>query len=141
MGLPTLARAILTIACGHSLPSKEQNYSKSRGQFTNNTCLRNIFSRSQKPRHSGIALTNILRRLNLLFSPSHRWLKISKAMGGTRTPRQVASRVQKYNLKLKKWGAFFFSFRLTYDISHESNICRTWMMLNPRPIYSEIIRA
>ncbi|KAH9474544.1 ZZ-type zinc finger-containing protein 3 [Psilocybe cubensis] len=33
-----------------------------------------------------------------------RWQKISRAMGGRRTPRQVASRVQKYFEKLKKFG-------------------------------------
>ena len=33
-----------------------------------------------------------------------RWQKISKAMGGKRTPRQVASRVQKYFEKLKRFG-------------------------------------
>ena len=33
-----------------------------------------------------------------------RWQKISRAMNGTRTPRQVASRVQKYFEKLKKFG-------------------------------------
>ncbi|KAF8961408.1 hypothetical protein BDZ97DRAFT_1829146 [Flammula alnicola] len=33
-----------------------------------------------------------------------RWQKISKAMGGRRTPRQVASRVQKYFEKLKKFS-------------------------------------
>ena len=33
-----------------------------------------------------------------------RWQKISRAMGGRRTPRQVASRVQKYLEKLKKFG-------------------------------------
>ncbi|KAF5325415.1 hypothetical protein D9619_010008 [Psilocybe cf. subviscida] len=32
-----------------------------------------------------------------------RWQKISRAMGGRRTPRQVASRVQKYFEKLKKY--------------------------------------
>ena len=34
----------------------------------------------------------------------YRWSKISKAMGGRRTPRQVASRVQKYFEKLKLFG-------------------------------------
>ncbi|KAI9507119.1 hypothetical protein F5148DRAFT_981893 [Russula earlei] len=34
----------------------------------------------------------------------NRWSKISKAMGGRRTPRQVASRVQKYFEKLKLFG-------------------------------------
>ncbi|TFK28236.1 hypothetical protein FA15DRAFT_701136 [Coprinopsis marcescibilis] len=34
-----------------------------------------------------------------------RWQKISRAMGGRRTPRQVASRVQKYFEKLKRFGA------------------------------------
>ncbi|KAI0251525.1 hypothetical protein BJV78DRAFT_1210337 [Lactifluus subvellereus] len=34
----------------------------------------------------------------------NRWAKISKAMGGRRTPRQVASRVQKYFEKLKLFG-------------------------------------
>lgn len=34
----------------------------------------------------------------------NRWVKISKAMGGRRTPRQVASRVQKYFEKLKRFG-------------------------------------
>ncbi|KAH9046628.1 hypothetical protein EDB84DRAFT_1242109, partial [Lactarius hengduanensis] len=32
----------------------------------------------------------------------NRWSKISKAMGGRRTPRQVASRVQKYFEKLQQ---------------------------------------
>lgn len=32
------------------------------------------------------------------------WLKISLAMQGKRTPRQVASRVQKYFEKLKRFG-------------------------------------
>lgn len=35
---------------------------------------------------------------------TQRWSKISKAMGGRRTPRQVASRVQKYFEKLKLFG-------------------------------------
>ncbi|KAJ3716375.1 hypothetical protein C8R42DRAFT_678251 [Lentinula raphanica] len=34
----------------------------------------------------------------------NRWKKISRAMNGRRTPRQVASRVQKYFEKLKKFG-------------------------------------
>ncbi|KAI0293647.1 hypothetical protein B0F90DRAFT_1762173 [Multifurca ochricompacta] len=34
----------------------------------------------------------------------NRWSKISKAMGGRRTPRQVASRVQKYFEKLRFFG-------------------------------------
>ena len=33
-----------------------------------------------------------------------RWAKISKAMGGRRTARQVASRVQKYFEKLRRFG-------------------------------------
>ena len=33
-----------------------------------------------------------------------RWAKISKAMNGRRTARQVASRVQKYYEKLKRFG-------------------------------------
>lgn len=54
------------------------------------------------------------RQVPALFSPTatcltesnwaHRWVKISEAMGGTRTPRQVASRVQKYYEKMKKLG-------------------------------------
>jgi hypothetical protein len=34
----------------------------------------------------------------------NRWAKISQAMGGRRTPRQVASRVQKYFEMLKRFG-------------------------------------
>lgn len=34
----------------------------------------------------------------------YRWSNISKDMNGRRTPRQVASRVQKYFAKMKKWG-------------------------------------
>ncbi|KZV71187.1 hypothetical protein PENSPDRAFT_578108, partial [Peniophora sp. CONT] len=34
----------------------------------------------------------------------NRWAKISRAMQGKRTPRQVASRVQKYFEKLKRFG-------------------------------------
>lgn len=37
-------------------------------------------------------------------SNRHRWAKISQAMDGRRTPRQVASRVQKYFEKLKRFG-------------------------------------
>jgi hypothetical protein len=33
-----------------------------------------------------------------------RWAKISQAMNGRRTARQVASRVQKYYEKLRKFG-------------------------------------
>lgn len=40
--------------------------------------------------------------LHMCFSYS--WAQISARMEGRRTPRQVASRVQKYNLKLKKFG-------------------------------------
>ena len=36
---------------------------------------------------------------------TNRWVKISTAMQGRRTARQVASRVQKYFEKLKKFGA------------------------------------
>lgn len=39
-----------------------------------------------------------------LKNAHRRWAKISKAMSGKRTPRQVASRVQKYFEKLKKFG-------------------------------------
>jgi len=45
-----------------------------------------------------------MRVLTPFFSFPIRWQKISKAMGGRRTPRQVASRVQKYFEKLKKFG-------------------------------------
>jgi len=45
-----------------------------------------------------------MRVLTPFFPFSIRWQKISKAMGGRRTPRQVASRVQKYFEKLKKFG-------------------------------------
>lgn len=38
------------------------------------------------------------------LSSFSRWSKISKAMNGRRTPRQVASRVQKYFEKLKRFG-------------------------------------
>ncbi|KIP10794.1 hypothetical protein PHLGIDRAFT_100624 [Phlebiopsis gigantea 11061_1 CR5-6] len=34
----------------------------------------------------------------------NRWSKISQAMNGRRTARQVASRVQKYYAKLKRFG-------------------------------------
>ena len=40
----------------------------------------------------------------VITDPFYRWQKISRAMGGKRTPRQVASRVQKYFEKLKRFG-------------------------------------
>jgi hypothetical protein len=43
--------------------------------------------------------SSVLKRLK-----SGRWAKVSQAMGGRRTPRQVASRVQKYFEKLKRFG-------------------------------------
>ncbi|KAJ7337501.1 hypothetical protein DFH08DRAFT_647420, partial [Mycena albidolilacea] len=52
---------------------------------------------------------NMLERLleEIPASDPRRWvvyLKISLAMEGRRTPRQVSSRVQKYLQKLKKYG-------------------------------------
>jgi hypothetical protein len=41
---------------------------------------------------------------NLTYANAYRWLKISQAMNGRRTARQVASRVQKYYEKLKRFG-------------------------------------
>lgn len=45
-------------------------------------------------------------RVILRFDRIHwfRWVKISNAMGGTRSARQVASRVQKFTEKMKKFG-------------------------------------
>jgi hypothetical protein len=43
-------------------------------------------------------------RFTELPPSSPRWQKISLAMQGRRTPRQVASRVQKYFEKLKRFG-------------------------------------
>ncbi|KAJ6588211.1 hypothetical protein B0H19DRAFT_1098356 [Mycena capillaripes] len=49
---------------------------------------------------------NLLERLldEIPSSDPRRYLKISLAMDGRRTPRQVSSRVQKYLQKLKKFG-------------------------------------
>ncbi|KAJ7829393.1 hypothetical protein B0H14DRAFT_2366651, partial [Mycena olivaceomarginata] len=49
---------------------------------------------------------NMLERLleEIPASDPRRYLKISLAMEGRRTPRQVSSRVQKYLQKLKKYG-------------------------------------
>ena len=41
----------------------------------------------------------------LALSLKFKWQKISRTMNGARTPRQVASRVQMYFEKLKKFGA------------------------------------
>jgi len=49
-------------------------------------------------------LLQSMRMLTRFLPFPIRWQKISKAMGGHRTPRQVASRVQKYFEKLKKFG-------------------------------------
>lgn len=43
-------------------------------------------------------------RVGILTDIFFRWQKISRAMNGKRTPRQVASRVQKYFEKLKRFG-------------------------------------
>ncbi|KAI0791582.1 hypothetical protein BC629DRAFT_1510643 [Irpex lacteus] len=45
----------------------------------------------------------------------NRWAQISKAMDGKRTPRQVASRVQKYYEKLKRYGLDVGSGNRTND--------------------------
>lgn len=49
---------------------------------------------------------NLLERLLEQYpeGEKNRWKKISLSMGNRRTPRQVASRVQKYFAKLKKFG-------------------------------------
>ncbi|KAF8523741.1 hypothetical protein BU17DRAFT_85599 [Hysterangium stoloniferum] len=53
-----------------------------------------------------IAEQHLLEKLleEIPSGEKNRWAKISKAMSGKRTPRQVASRVQKYFEKLKKFG-------------------------------------
>jgi hypothetical protein len=51
-----------------------------------------------------IQKTGILIAVSLFRSDVCSWQKISRAMNGRRTPRQVASRVQKYFEKLKKYG-------------------------------------
>jgi hypothetical protein len=49
--------------------------------------------------------TGVLRSRIVGLNPSpDSWLKISRAMNGRRTPKQVASRVQKYFEKLKQFG-------------------------------------
>ncbi|CAE6466297.1 hypothetical protein ACGC1H_006337 [Rhizoctonia solani] len=63
-------------------------------------------SRSTFKQNWTLAEQHALERL-LVEIPStvkFRWVRISEAMGGTRTPRQVASRVQKYYEKMKKLG-------------------------------------
>ncbi|KAF7293062.1 SANT domain-containing protein [Mycena indigotica] len=49
---------------------------------------------------------NLLERLleEIPDDDAQRYAKISRAMGGRRTPKQVNSRVQKYLLKLKQYG-------------------------------------
>ncbi|KAJ7680165.1 hypothetical protein B0H17DRAFT_1077071, partial [Mycena rosella] len=49
---------------------------------------------------------NLLERLleEIPAGDARRYQKISIAMGGRRTPRQMWSRVQKYLQKLKKFG-------------------------------------
>ncbi|KAH8990935.1 hypothetical protein EDB86DRAFT_2831045 [Lactarius hatsudake] len=75
-------------------------------------------SKKEKPKSEtykqawSISEQHLLERLltEIPDGEKNRWSKISKAMGGRRTPRQVASRVQKYFEKLKLFGvnASFF---------------------------------
>ncbi|KAI0061074.1 hypothetical protein BV25DRAFT_1917052 [Artomyces pyxidatus] len=68
--------------------------------------------RSEKPRPEtykqawSVSEQHLLERLlgEIPDGEKNRWAKISKAMNGRRTPRQVASRVQKYFEKLKRFG-------------------------------------
>jgi len=69
-------------------------------------------SKKEKPRSEtykqawSVSEQHLLERLlaEIPDGEKNRWSKISKAMGGRRTPRQVASRVQKYFEKLKLFG-------------------------------------
>jgi hypothetical protein len=77
----------------------------SHGHSRSNTYLKSYSQRfpQERSRGSHCFLFSIL----MLFDTKNahcRWAKISKAMSGRRTPRQVASRVQKYFEKLKKFG-------------------------------------
>jgi hypothetical protein len=64
----------------------------------------------QRPETYKLAWTdseqNLLERLleEIPDGEKNRWAKISRAMNGRRTPKQVASRVQKYFEKLKRFG-------------------------------------
>ncbi|CAE6478683.1 unnamed protein product [Rhizoctonia solani] len=63
-------------------------------------------SQSTFKQNWSLAEQHTLERL-LVEIPStvkFRWVRISEAMGGARTPRQVASRVQKYYEKMRKLG-------------------------------------
>ncbi|OBZ77117.1 ZZ-type zinc finger-containing protein 3 [Grifola frondosa] len=53
----------------------------------------------------------------------NRWAKISKAMNGRRTARQVASRVQKYYEKLKRFGVeLSHSMATQFDANNAQNL-------------------
>ncbi|KAI0274503.1 hypothetical protein BGY98DRAFT_993200 [Russula aff. rugulosa BPL654] len=69
-------------------------------------------AKKEKPRSEtykqawSVSEQHLLERLlaEIPDGEKNRWSKISKAMGGRRTPRQVATRVQKYFEKLKLFG-------------------------------------
>ncbi|EIN14676.1 hypothetical protein PUNSTDRAFT_130301 [Punctularia strigosozonata HHB-11173 SS5] len=88
--------------------SEAQTNSKAKGKFKTN----NKTEKPGKPKPEtykqawSVEEQHELERLleEIPAGEKNRWQKISRAMNGRRTPRQVASRVQKYFEKLKKFG-------------------------------------
>ncbi|TFL07439.1 hypothetical protein BDV98DRAFT_557867 [Pterulicium gracile] len=80
----------------HAPPVKEAKSSRGAGRPKSET-YKQAWSDSEQ---------NLLERLleEIPEGEKNRWSKISKAMNGRRTPKQVASRVQKYFEKLKRFG-------------------------------------
>ena len=80
-----------------------QRHINRRGLSLSSTSSSDCFPKFLTAKKIGTNDPFVVARVRML-NKSLRWSKISKAMGGRRTPRQVASRVQKYFEKLKLFG-------------------------------------
>ncbi|KAG7096042.1 hypothetical protein E1B28_006723 [Marasmius oreades] len=89
----------------------DENNNDVRGGFA---VAMGLEGKTKKPRPEtykqawSISEQHLLERLldEIPDGSKNRWKQISLSMGGQRTPRQVASRVQKYFEKLRKYDAF-----------------------------------
>ncbi|EKM57119.1 uncharacterized protein PHACADRAFT_208262 [Phanerochaete carnosa HHB-10118-sp] len=110
-------------SCSRCVPTKASANRASTKNSTAKTCFSPpvdnsseteapIPERKTKPRSEtykqawSVEEQHLLERLleEIPDGEKNRWLKISQAMNGRRTARQVASRVQKYYEKLKRFG-------------------------------------
>ena len=95
--------------------NRDRRHTNKRGRSKSSIYWRDCWTKFQRVPRIGKLRDYV--SLVLVLTKNDSWAQISKAMNGKRTPRQVASRVQKYYEKLKQFGL---------DIGGSNRMNGTW---------------